>query len=175
MDMLRAAQTASAANAEPEQPLWQGGYSAKAMYGSWILAGVVTVIAVVAAVVAPMPLTWLIAGGVVAVLWVTLLGSFVIERLSVEYTLTTQRLTHRRGILRQVTDRIEVIDIDDVQYVQGIIERMFGVGTIKLLSSDVSDKTLTMRGIDGVQRVANLIDNARREERRKRGLYMESV
>ena len=174
-DKLRAAQTAGAANTELEQPLWHGGYSAKAMYGSWLLAGVVTLIAVVASVVVPLPLTWLIAVVIMAALWIGLLGHYLIARLSVDYTLTTQRLMHRRGILRQVTDRIEVIDIDDVQYVQGIIDRMFGVGTIKLLSSDVSDKTLIMPGIDDVQRVANLIDNARREERRKRGLYMEAV
>jgi hypothetical protein len=100
---------------------------------------------------------------------------YVKERLSADYTLTSQRLLHRRGILSQATDRIEVIDIDDVRYTQGIVERMFGVGTIRLLSSDTSDPTLILRGIDDVQRVANLIDNARREERRKRGLYMETV
>jgi hypothetical protein len=70
---------------------------------------------------------------------------------------------------------VEVIDIDDVSYSQGPIERLLGVGTIKLLSSDVSDPQLILRGIDDVQRVATLIDNARREERRRRGLYLESV
>jgi len=55
------------------------------------------------------------------------------------------------------------------------MERMFGVGTIKLLSSDTSDPSLVLRGIDNVQQVASMIDNARRDERRKRGLYMETV
>ena len=96
-------------------------------------------------------------------------------RLSVEYTLTTQRLIHKHGLLHRVTNRVEVIDIDDVSYSQGPIERLLGVGTIKLLSSDVSDPQLVLRGIDNVQKVATLIDNARREERRRRGLYLESV
>jgi hypothetical protein len=52
---------------------------------------------------------------------------------------------------------------------------MFGVGTIKLLSSDLSDPKLVLRGIDDVRRVANVIDDARREERRKRAVYMETV
>jgi len=98
-----------------------------------------------------------------------------LTRLSVDYSLTSQRLVHKTGILRQVTNRIEVIDIDDVQFVQGLMERMFGVGTIKLLSSDTSDPSLVLRGIDNVQQVASMIDNARRDERRKRGLYMETV
>ena len=95
-------------------------------------------------------------------------------RLSVDYTLTNQRFIHQVGFLRRVSNRVEVIDIDDVQYEQGLFERMFGVGTIKVLSSDVSDPKLWLKGIDDVQRVANLIDNARRDERRKRGLYVVS-
>jgi membrane protein YdbS with pleckstrin-like domain len=174
-DKLKAAQAASAANNDPEQPLWNGGFSAKAMYGSWLLAGLVTIASAIASVLLPMPITWLVAAVVVAALWLVLFAYYLYERLAVNYSLTTQRLMCRRGILKQVTDRTEVIDIDDVQYTQGIVERMFGVGTIKLLSSDTSDPTLVLRGIDDVQRVANLIDNARREERRKRGLYMETV
>jgi hypothetical protein len=77
--------------------------------------------------------------------------------------------------LSRTTNRVEVIDIDDVQVQQGFVERMLGVGTIKLLSSDTSDPVLSLRGIADVNRVATLIDNARRDERRKRGLYVEAV
>ena len=145
------------------------------MYGSWLMAVLVTVAAGAASVLLPWPPTWLVALVVVGALWLVLIVYYLKERLSADYTLTTQRLLHRRGILRQMTDRIEVIDIDDVQFTQGFVERMFGVGTIRLLSSDTSDPTLVLKGIGDVQRVANLIDNARREERRKRGLYMERI
>ena len=174
-DKMRAAQATSAANAEPEQDLWHGGFSPKAMYGNWILAAVATTAVAIVSAIVPTPITWIAACAFVAVLWVVLLAKFLIARYIDDYSLTTQRLVNRHGILRQQTDRIEVIDIDDVTYVQGIVERMFGVGTIKVLSSDKSDPELFLRGIDDVQRVANLIDNARREERRKRGLYVEAV
>ena len=174
-DRLRAAAPAGATAQEAEQNLWRGGYSAKAMYGSWLVAAVITVVAAIASVLMPIPPIWLAAGIIVAVLWLTLLGKYFVARLSDDYTLTTQRLMNRHGILRQQTDRIEVIDIDDVTFVQGIVERMFGVGMVKVISSDKSHPVFYLRGIDDVQRVANLIDNARREERRKRGLYMESV
>ena len=52
---------------------------------------------------------------------------------------------------------------------------MLGVGTIMLLSSDVSDPQLTMRGIDQVKVIAKQIDDVRRQERRKRGLHIETV
>jgi membrane protein YdbS with pleckstrin-like domain len=175
VDKFRAAQATNAASTEPEQQLWHGGFSPKAMYGTWMVAVFITAAAVVVSVLLPQPLTWIAAAAVAGVFWFWSLAHYAYARLSVNYSLTTQRLVHKTGIMRQVTNRIEVIDIDDVQYTQGIIERMFGVGTIKLLSSDVSDKSLTMHGIDNVQQVAGLIDNARRDERRKRGLYMETV
>jgi uncharacterized membrane protein YdbT with pleckstrin-like domain len=172
-DKLRAAQTVSAASAEGEQELWHGRYSPKAMYGSWMVAIAVTIAAVVTAVF--FPVAWIAAVIGVPVLWLALLLTLAYRWLNEKYTLTTQRLLHKSGILLQRSNRIEAIDIDDVTYVQGIIERLFGVGTIKLVSSDTSDPTLVLHGIDNVQHVANLIDNARRDERRKRGLHMEVV
>jgi len=140
-----------------------------------MVAVFITAAAVVISVLVPQPITWIAAGAVVGVFWLWSLAYYAWARLSVDYSLTNQRLVHKTGILRQVTNRIEVIDIDDVQFVQGLMERMFGVGTIKLLSSDTSDPSLVLRGIDNVQQVASMIDNARRDERRKRGLYMETV
>jgi uncharacterized membrane protein YdbT with pleckstrin-like domain len=175
VDRLRAAQQSASRNNDPEEQLWHGSYSPKAMFGSWILAGIVTLAAIVLCVLVPNPIAWIAAAIIVPVLWLAMAGYLLYERMSVDYTLTTQRFVHKHGIFRRVTDRTEVIDIDDVRYEQGFIERMFGVGTIKLLSSDTSDPELTLRGIDDVQRVATLIDDARRDERRKRGMYIESV
>ena len=97
------------------------------------------------------------------------------RRLSVKYRLTNQRLFHEAGILRRVTDRIEIIDVDDVTVEQGIVERMLGVGTIRVTSSDRTSPELHMPGIDHVKEVADTIDQARRAERQRRGLFIESV
>jgi membrane protein YdbS with pleckstrin-like domain len=177
VEKMRAAQAsaAAAAGSEAERELWRGSYSPKAMYGSWLLAGIATLAAAVLSVILPTPITWLAAGVIVAVIWIVLAVNYLIERLSVSYMLTTQRFVHQRGLFNRVINRIEVIDIDDVTVEQGFIERMFGVGTIKLLSSDTSDPTLNLRGIDDAKRIAALIDDVRRDERRKRGLYMEAV
>lgn len=145
------------------------------MLGSWLAAGVVTIGAGVLCVILPTPITWIVAGALVALLWLWLFGLLLYERLAVAYSLTTQRLVHQRGILRRTTNRIEVIDIDDVTVEQGFVERMLGIGTIKILSSDASDPKLLLRGIDDVKRVATVIDDLRREERRKRAVYMETV
>jgi len=176
-EQLKAAQAAAGGVTpeEPERELGHGGYSPKAMYGSWLLAILVTVAAAVACIILPLPMVWIAAPIVAIVLWLCLLVSYAALRLGVDYTLTTQRFIHKSGLLTRVMNRIAVIDIDDVAYEQRFMERMFGVGTIKLLSSDVSDPQRVHRGIDDVQRVATMIDDARREERRKRAIYMETV
>ena len=60
------------------------------------------------------------------------------RKLTCKYRLTSQRFIHESGLLKRVTDRIEVIDIDDVSFEQRIVERIVGVGTVKVKSSDRS-------------------------------------
>ena len=164
-----------AAATEPEHELWRGGYSAKAMYGGWVFAVLVTVAAITIAVLAYNPVLGMAAGLAVPVVWVFLLVTLIYRRLSVSYTLTSQRFLHQRGILRRTNNRILLVDVDDVSFEQGLMERMMNLGTITLTSTDASDPKLRMLGIANVQEVANLIDDARREERRKRAIYMASV
>ena len=175
-EKIKQAAASNRADDAPEQKLWSGSYSPKAMIGNWILAGLITIAAIAAFVLSAFnPIVLFVAAVIIIAIWVGMAGYLLIQRLSVDYELTSQRFVHRIGLLSRTTNRVEVIDIDDVQVVQGFVERMMGVGTIKILSSDTSDPVLQLKGIDDVNRVATMIDNARREERRKRGLYVESV
>jgi membrane protein YdbS with pleckstrin-like domain len=172
-ERFRAAQPAAPIATEPEQELWRGSYSPKAMYGGWFLAIVVTVAAIVLGVL--VPAAWIAAAIAVPAIWLALLLTLTFRRLSIQYTLTTQRFLHKKGLLRRVANQVLLIDIDDVKYEQGLMDRIVNVGTITLYSTDESDKTLRLLGIDNVERVANLIDNARREERRKRAIYIANA
>lgn len=162
---------------DPETEIWQGGYSAWAMLGAWIFCGLLTIAAIVLGVLfAPAaPLAWPIIGGVVLLLWVIPLLRLAYMRLAIAYRLTTQRFFHEEGILRRTTDRIEVIDMDDITYTQGIIQRMLGIGSIHITSSDKSHPELHLHGIADVKNVASQIDQARRSERIRRGLHIASV
>lgn len=161
----------SAVSQEPEKEIWSGSFSPKGMYGSWAIATVITVVGIIAAVFFPAAL---IASAIaVPVIWVVLVAQYLTLRWGVAYKLTNQRFLHEQGILRRVHNRILLIDIEDVTFVQGLMDRMFNVGTITLTSTDVSDGRLVMRGIDSVERVTNLIDDARREERRKRAIILQ--
>ncbi|MFT7643850.1 MAG: hypothetical protein ACI9G1_005616 [Pirellulaceae bacterium] len=160
---------------EVEEELWEGSYSAKAMYGSWISGAVLTAVAAgVGVFFGPFGIAIGFFGGA-AVIFGFLLSLLLYRRYSVSYKLTSQRFIHKSGILKQITDRIEVIDMDDVTFEQGIIQRVLGVGLIRITSSDRSHPELTLIGIDDVKNVANLIDDVRRRERRRRGLHIEAI
>lgn len=161
-------------NAGPEEELWSGAYSPKAMVGPAIGAALLTAIgAVLAAIAGPAGgLAWGI--GVVLV-WGAIGLLLAYRRLTVHYRLTTYRLFHDTGLLSRIGNRVEVIDIDDVTVHQGLIERLFGVGTIVIRSSDVTHPELSLRGIEAAKKVADLIDGTRRAERQRRGLHLETI
>jgi membrane protein YdbS with pleckstrin-like domain len=165
-----------AANEGREIDLWSGTFSAKALIHYWILA-------IAASIIVPLvlwgmavdPQTWYISTGLLLVMWVALLLLVVFRKLDVRYELTSQRFIHKVGILRRITNRVEVIDIDDVTVTQGIIERLLGIGTIEVHSTDRSNPAVIMPGIDHVYEIAELIDETRRLERHRRGVHIEAI
>jgi len=161
---------------EPEQEIWQGQFSKLAMIGSWIAAASFSLILLVVALATSFSSTgWIVALACIVLIWGGLVARLFYRQLSEHYFLTNQRFVHEKGLLWREIDRIETIDIDDVSFMQGPIERFLGVGTIRIASSDQSHPMLELLGIERVREVAGMIDEARRQERRKRGLYVESV
>jgi membrane protein YdbS with pleckstrin-like domain len=167
---------AAAADDDAEIELWTGGFSPKAMLGSWLASGVLTVLLLVGLFFFSAVLPALIAILVlIALVWLWPLLLLVYRRLALRYRLTSQRFVHEHGILSRGTDRIEVIDIDDVSFSQSLIDRVAGVGSITIESADKTHPIFKLIGIDDVKRVYDLIDNARRKERVRRGVHIASA
>ncbi len=167
------------ADDDQERDLWRGGFSAKSMMGAWIGAALITGAIVFGVLnIAPLRETktvWATMIALIGLVWILLVGLAIWRKLGQHYEITTQRLKHRSGVFMRQMDRIELIDIDDVSYRQGPLQALLNVGTIELLSSDTSHPKLKLPGIANVSSVANMIDDARRTERRKRGLHVESI
>jgi membrane protein YdbS with pleckstrin-like domain len=173
-DRLRPRNRSGPSNQPAEEELWSGTYSPKAMLGPAFGLGILTVLGGIAASFAG-PAGWAIFGIAAILLWGVLALVILYRRLTVRYRLTTYRLFHEVGLLSRTRDRIEVIDINDVTLRQGMIERMFNVGTIHVQSSDITSPNLDMGGIEDARRVTDLIDDTRRAERQRRGLFMENI
>ena len=163
----------SGGDEDEETTLWEGGYCAKAMLGEWVLTALLSVGVLVAAVIYSRAWLYLVIG--LAVLWCVQYLRYLYRRFSIHYRLTNHRFFHTAGLIRRVSDRIEVIDMDDITCVQGPIERLVGVGTIHVTSSDRTHPVIDLTGIAGAQEVTEKIDKARRAERLKRSVHIESI
>ena len=167
----------TATDDDVEAELWEGRYSPRDMVGAAALWGLISVllVALVVWLLRGQPIAWGILLVVLLLLWGYHFVVLLYRRASVRYRLTSQRFFHEKGILRRVTDRIEVIDMDDIAFEQTLIGRLLGVGTITIISSDRSHPSLPVRGIEDVKRVAGMMDDARRKERLRRGLHIEAI
>jgi uncharacterized membrane protein YdbT with pleckstrin-like domain len=161
---------------QPEEELWRGGYSPKAMVGCWVLSATVSLLFLLGGILWVRSFTpWLILILAAIIPWVYCFAVLSYRRMSVRYTLSNQRLVHERGILHRVNDRIELLDIDDITFEQTFWERLVGVGTLRIASHDRTNPELVLTGIENIKRVAEMLDNARLAERRKRGVHIEQI
>ena len=94
--------------------------------------------------------------------------------ISRRYRLTSQRLFIERGILNQTIDQTELIRVDDVRLEKTLIDRVFGLGTVSLLSTDVTDRLVVIEGIDNADRVAEAVRTNMRTQRGK-ALFVENL
>jgi len=182
-ERLQAGVAQGTARDVPEEEVWRGGYSPKAATPAFIIAFLLLiVVGIGASFVGQAGWVGLAIGS--AVIFGYLILHMLYSRLAVRYQLTTHRLVITRGVLGRTDDRILLVDIDDLTVTQGFIERMFNVGTITLHTSDETTKErspdpkspnrgmVVMRGIENPRPVADTIDEARRSERSRRGVYM---
>ncbi|HBJ37670.1 MAG TPA: hypothetical protein DDZ51_23515 [Planctomycetaceae bacterium] len=157
-----------------EQTLWEGNYSAMAMLGYAVSLLIASIALLVVAVIYAVP-SITISLIIIAVAWLILGMIYAFRRFGIHYELTNQRFIHQTGLLARRTDRIEVIDIDDVSFFQGPVQRILGIGTIDIASSDRSHPVVKMPGIADVKRVAGMIDDVRRKERKRRSLHIQTM
>jgi len=143
------------------------------MIGTWITTGLISVGLILFAAVTANPVSWYVAIGVIVVMELCAALILLKRMYSIRYRLTTQRFVQDKGIIARQTDRIDIIDINDIRVEQGPIERMLGIGTMIVMANDRTDPDLKMAGIENVDHVADLMDNARRQVQRRRGLRID--
>ncbi|HLF94891.1 MAG TPA: PH domain-containing protein [Planctomycetota bacterium] len=174
-----AAPASSAAN-DPELELWKGRFSGRAHGHRWVL-WVVWVSALVIAFLKFPPsgqyATWVryaFLGAaflpLVAIVWSTL-----ILKLSIRYRLTTHRLFREMGILSRHINEVELVRVDDVAVRQNLIQRIFNVGVITVISpTDQTEPTLELVGIENPIEVKEQI-RAHVRRRRQGSLHVENL
>ena len=94
--------------------------------------------------------------------------------LGTRYRLTTERLFVERGLIRQTIDQTELIRVDDVRVRKLMVDRILGLGSIDVLSTDQTDPRVVVTGVAEADKVAEMIRRHMRALRR-RSLFVENL
>ena len=105
--------------------------------------------------------SWVVVAAVVVGV-VTLVVGYL-RRLSVTYTITTQRLVIRRGILSRSEQHSRVDRIQNVTTNQSAIQRLLRVGTVEFDTAAGEDDELRFAGVGAPHDVVEAVRRAQRE------------
>jgi hypothetical protein len=86
------------------------------------------------------------------------------------YTVTTERIKIVRGLLGRGIENFELVRIQDIDYSQGLTERMLGIGDITIRGSDESNPKIELRNVHEPEQVYELLRKSWLEARKRHGL-----
>ncbi|HWB58134.1 MAG TPA: PH domain-containing protein [Chthoniobacteraceae bacterium] len=139
-----------------EETVWTGGSSQFKNLTAYALCGILFVgIVVVCYEFQPPKLVYLLAlAPLVYGFWKYLLLK------SHFYRLTTERLLTTQGLFSKTTETLELYRVKDMRCKQSFFERLVGLESVELLSSDVDTPDLTM---DFIPASLKLLDKIREQ------------
>ena len=167
--------------AGPEQELWAGRtqwrhYSGRVVL--WFLLNAIVIVGGAYITSQSTRLTWSTAAWIIVVV-VLLISVFVLGGPAKtiwgrRYRLTSQRLFIERGIFSKTIDQMESTRVEDLQIEKAFLDRLFGLGTVALLTTDVSDRKVLVEGVHEPDKVAEII-RARMRSLRGRSVFVENL
>lgn len=86
------------------------------------------------------------------------------------YTLTTQRFRISTGVLNRTFDDLELYRVKDITVSQPLVQRILGLGTIHMVTSDATTPALTLTAIPNAVEVRDAIRREVERCRRERGV-----
>lgn len=86
------------------------------------------------------------------------------------FVLTNERLFNYRGVLNKRADELELYRIKDFSQSKSLLMRMVGLGTVTVITSDRTNKSLCLQGITEPDKVQGLLREHTERRRVKRGV-----
>lgn len=143
-----------------EQIVFEGHPSWRGLL-SFYIGGVVgaLVVAFIVALVATVFLAVVV--GAVLIALVLLFG--LIKRSAIDYTISTQRLYIRTGILSKRVQQTRIDRVQNVNTSQSLRQRLLRVGTVDFDTAGNDDSDFRFLGIDRPEQVVAAVDRAQRD------------
>lgn len=95
---------------------------------------------------------------------------------NVHYKITSQRLIVTTGLIGKKSDELELVRVKDVALEKTAMDRMMGVGTITVYSSDPTTPEIRLEDVPDAEKVKDLLRGAVRAEKEHYGTrYREDL
>jgi uncharacterized membrane protein YdbT with pleckstrin-like domain len=140
-----------------ETIIYQGHPSWRAIIGFYlkgILAAVV--IAVIIALIDDTALAVIVGAVIVGI---TILAGFIV-RVATVYTITDRRLNIKRGIIARKVQETRLQRVQNVNYTQGVYERIVQIGNVDFDTAGTDDSGFTFAGVAQPEQVVEQVDRA---------------
>jgi uncharacterized membrane protein YdbT with pleckstrin-like domain len=146
-----------------EQELYSGRPSWRALLSFYAIGlGAAVVVLVILGFLADSWSTAIMIAAIIAGL--TLVIGYL-RRISTKYLITTQRLRISRGLLKRNVQETRLERVQNVNYQQGVLERVLGVGTVDFDTAGSDDSEFRFDWVNGPEDVVRAVDRAVEEAR----------
>ena len=146
-----------------ERELYEGRPSWRALIGFYLIGiGVAIAVVVILGLLADELGLAIAIGAVIAAL--TLVIGYL-RRIATKYLITTQRLRITRGIVSKKVQETRLERVQNVNYEQGVVDRLLGVGTVDFDTAGTDDSEFRFEWVNGPEDVVRAVDRAAEETR----------
>jgi uncharacterized membrane protein YdbT with pleckstrin-like domain len=146
-----------------ERELYEGRPSWRALMSFYAIGiGVAAAVLVVVGLLADSWGTAIVIAAVIAGL--TLVVGYL-RRIGTKYLITTQRLRISRGLVRKHVQETRLERVQNVNYQQGVLDRVLGVGSVDFDTAGTDDSEFRFEWVNHPEEVVRAVDRAVEEAR----------
>ena len=146
-----------------ERELYEGRPSWRALMSFYAIGiGVAGIVLVVVGLLADSWGTAIVIAAVIAGL--TLVVGYL-RRIGTKYLITTQRLRISRGIVKKKVQETRLERVQNVNYQQGVLDRVLGVGSVDFDTAGTDDSEFRFEWVNHPEEVVRAVDRAVEEAR----------
>jgi uncharacterized membrane protein YdbT with pleckstrin-like domain len=146
-----------------ERELYAGRPSWRALMSFYVIGiGVAVLVLVILGLLADSWDTAIVIAAVIAGL--TLVIGYL-RRVSTKYLITTQRLRISRGLVRKNVQETRLERVQNVNYQQGVLDRVLGVGSVDFDTAGTDDSEFRFEWVNHPEEVVRAVDRAVEEAR----------
>jgi uncharacterized membrane protein YdbT with pleckstrin-like domain len=149
-----------------ERELYQGRPSWRALMAFYV--GGLVLAALVLVVLGLLADSWPLAVILAAVIAGLTLVVGYLRRVSTKYLITTQRLRISRGLVRRSVQETRLDRVQNVNYNQSMLDRLFRVGNVDFDTAGTDDSEFRFEWVNGPETVVRAVDEAIHQARASR-------